>query len=424
MRARLAGVGLELVRATVLPELSNGQFVQFAYERVLRRGALAGEVAQHDHELRCGDTTRVALVQSLLERSFHVLHDRVPANDPTRSWVMGTERTITAAEWFELRKDAEPSPPRPRRTAGALRVADGEGVVVTAIASMYRGGPFIESFLENVTAQTIFDRCELIIVDAASPDGEREVIDRYRERFANIVHHRCPTRIGIYAAWNLGVRLATGRYLTSTNLDDLRREDSFERQAEILDTLPFVDCTYQDVFYSFDAEASFGQIEAIGVHTDLPIVTPYNLMRFNAPHNAPMWRRSVHDELGMFDESLCSAGDAEFWLRCLAAGKVFYKRNDPHVGYFVNPQGISTRPTTEGLAEHHALLARYAPTLNSAHLVGPDEQFLDELEACLGAPGWGASIQRTHLDWRYAAVQRALRAASVGSRPPRRGGER
>ena len=49
--------------------------------------------------------------------------------------------------------------------------------------------------------------------------------------YPNIVYKRINYRLGIYDAWNVGVGMARGRYLTNTNLDDLRRVDSIALQA-------------------------------------------------------------------------------------------------------------------------------------------------------------------------------------------------
>ena len=39
------------------------------------------------------------------------------------------------------------------------------------------------------------------------------------------------------------------------------------------------------------------------------------------------------------------------WQRCLAAGKRFFKVNEPHAVYFHNPKGLSTRPDGAGRRE-------------------------------------------------------------------------
>ena len=206
------------------------------------------------------------------------------------------------------------------------------------IASLYKGGKFIRKFLDNIVTQTSFDRSELIIIDAERPEREWEVIESYQRIYPNIVYRRINYRLGVYDAWNVGIDLSRGKYLTNTNLDDLRRRDSIELQTALLDSEPNVDVVYQDFYYSFDPDLSFDQVERFGFKSHLPIITPANMLLFNSPHNAPMWRKSLHDELGPFDNRYKSAGDWEFWMRCLASRKTFRKINIPHVVYYQNPE--------------------------------------------------------------------------------------
>ena len=55
-----------------------------------------------------------------------------------------------------------------------------------------------------------------------------------------------------------------------------------------------------------------------------------------------MWRRSLHDTYGTFDDKYKSAGDWEFWLRCAFGGAQFKKYSDILGVYYFNPNGIST----------------------------------------------------------------------------------
>ena len=57
---------------------------------------------------------------------------------------------------------------------------------ITIITSVYNGGKHIKGFLENIVRQTIFDECELFLLDANSPDNEYEVIKEYQKKFSNI----------------------------------------------------------------------------------------------------------------------------------------------------------------------------------------------------------------------------------------------
>ncbi len=206
-------------------------------------------------------------------------------------------------------------------------------------------------------------------MDANSPEREDEVITKFQKTYPNIVYKRMNHRIGVYDAWNIAAEMARGRYVTNTNVDDLRRPDSFELQARALDHNPSVDVVYQDFFYTFDSSLSFEEVAQVGFKSDLPIITAQNLLMFNSPHNAPMWRKSLHQELGLFDTNFKSAGDWEFWLRCLWKGKSFLKINSPHVVYYINPEGLSTRPDTRGIEEGRQILRSYSRRLISPNLL-------------------------------------------------------
>jgi glycosyltransferase involved in cell wall biosynthesis len=308
-----------------------------------------------------------------------------PSHDPHSLRIMGTDLPITIADWRDKASKSGLKKPRVPRPGLGKPFEHSGNVVVSAITSLYKGRRFIEEFLENIAAQSIFDQSELIIIDADSPEGEADIILEYQKLYPNIIYKRINYRIGIYEAWNLGVQIARGKYLTNTNVDDLRRSDSFELQAKTLDQHSFADVVYQDFFYSFDASFSFDEVAMIDFRSKLPLVTPNTLLAFNPPHNAPMWRKSLHADVGQFDDSFRSAADHEFWLRCLSKGKCFFKINTPHIVYFINPEGISTRPNTRGVDEGRLILKQYCRKLISRHLTMSRREFAETLGI---APDW------------------------------------
>ena len=45
------------------------------------------------------------------------------------------------------------------------------------------------------------------------------------------------------------------------------------------------------------------------------------MLQANLPHNHPVWRRSLHDKFGYFEEEKYKSGsDWDFWLRCTVGG--------------------------------------------------------------------------------------------------------
>ena len=222
---------------------------------------------------------------------------------------------------------------------------------VTIVTSLYEGEKYIKSFLENMIAQTIFDQCQLFIVDANSPQKEYEITQNYLELYPNIRYLRLDKRIGIYEAWNLAIKESDSEFITNANVDDLHRHDALELKVKALRENPEVDVAYSDVYYSFLPNLPFEIAEKCNLKTNLPTANKFNLLNFNSPHNSPIWRRLLHQKIGYFDPTYKSAGDYEFWLRAAFSGSFFLKITEPSVLYYYNPKGMSTKNTTPSIDE-------------------------------------------------------------------------
>jgi len=234
------------------------------------------------------------------------------------------------------------------------------------ITSLYKGGKYIRQFLKNITEQTIFSQCSLIIVDANSPDNEFEIIDKYIHRFPNIRYIKLEERLGIYDAWNIAIKESDSDFITNANLDDLHRNDALEVKINALISNPKIDIVYTDVFYSFMENLSFDVISNANLKTNFTSeASKYNLLKYNFPHNAPMWRRSLHQKIGYFDTQYKSAGDWEFWLRAAFDNHSFMKIDDIVTVYYNNPGGISTNLKSEAAFETSKILKYYQNKLNA-----------------------------------------------------------
>lgn len=358
-----------------LAGLTNEDYVEYVYLIISGRFPSPAELQNTAKVLRKGATDRTML---LLTHFAEAAREETARRSPPKSaWqklkslgdgpaisVMGTPQKLTKNKWQNLVSKAETRSPSMTHARFPLQPRK-SNVDVSVLCSLWRGGDFIERYMENITSQTIFsDRCELIVVDAASPEGESDVIKHYIERFGDrIVYHRMPYRAGIYAAWNYGVGVARGRYLTNANLDDLRRVDSLERQSAALDALSFVDVVYDDHLYFCDPDADYDLIQRVGALSELPLATRTNMFYTNPPHNGPMWRAKLHEKIGQFDETYRSAGDYEFWLRALIDGATFYKLNEPTVAYYFNPTGLSTAEGGVGVLEARRVLRKHGAQL-------------------------------------------------------------
>ena len=217
---------------------------------------------------------------------------------------------------------------------------------ISIITSVFNGDAYIRPFLEDITRQTIFkEKCELILINANSPGNEEEVILEYKEAYPdNIVYHKLDEDPGIYGVWNIGVDLATGEYLTNANLDDRKSPNSLEMHAKALYSNEDVDLVYADMLITDQPNEVWENNSSNGRKYSFPEFSFENLKMVNMPHASPLWRASVHEKYGKFDEKYRSAGDWEMWLRAASQGSKFKKIQTTLGLYYFNPEGISTNP--------------------------------------------------------------------------------
>jgi hypothetical protein len=167
--------------------------------------------------------------------------------------------------------------------------------------------------------------------------------------------------ISVYEAWNIGIGNTNSPLITNMNSDDLRSKESLEFQILFMQDNPEVDIAFQDFYLIRDFFSSWETIINISEKVDVGNVNIFNLAwkGINSPHHAPVWCRTMHSELGLFDTSFTSAADYEFWLRALHANKQFKKMSNSQVGYYLNPNGLSTRPNSFGYSESSIIQEKY-----------------------------------------------------------------
>ena len=185
---------------------------------------------------------------------------------------------------------------------------------VTAIVSTYASEAFIGDCLHDLVNQTIADEIEILVIDAASPQNERAVVERYQKDYPNIRYHRTAERIGIYAAWNLAVEMAQGDYLISCSTNDRLRSDACEILSRTLDDRPEVALVYGNSFLTREPHRNLDNVKLCSMYI-WPEYRYESLLERSMVGPHPMWRRSVHETVGNFDESFHALGDQDFWIR-------------------------------------------------------------------------------------------------------------
>jgi glycosyltransferase involved in cell wall biosynthesis len=213
--------------------------------------------------------------------------------------------------------------------------------LITAIVSTYRGGSFLAECLQNLEDQTYAKFLEIVVVDAASPENEGEIVKDFQKRYSNIQYFRTATRIGVYEAWNVAIKAAKGKYLISASTNDQLAKNSLEMLARELDSHSEVALVYGDSYQTETPHKTFEKHTRTGVY-EWPEYSYEGLLQSCQVGPHPMWRRALHDEIGFFDEKFVACGDQDFWLRL---GQNYpLKHIKEFTGlYWVSPGGLSRK---------------------------------------------------------------------------------
>jgi len=217
---------------------------------------------------------------------------------------------------------------------------------VSLITSMYKGERYIRNFLDNIVNQTVFEHCELLIIDAASPENEYKLIEQYTENHKNIKYVRLDKDPGIYGVWNIGAKMASGKYLSTANLDDIRALNQIEVLVNCLEKNPHIDLAYSECYVTKHENQTFEKNSSGGRTYPTTDFSKQAMVKC-LPGCMPVWRKSMHDNAGYFDESFKYAGDHEMWLRAVRNGSEFKRVTGVHGLYYMNPNGISTSEENE-----------------------------------------------------------------------------
>jgi glycosyltransferase involved in cell wall biosynthesis len=106
-------------------------------------------------------------------------------------------------------------------------------VLVSVIMASYNHERYISEAIDSVLNQTFAD-IELIIVDDASTDNSRGIIEQYQAKDPRVhaVFHKI--NLGIAKTANEGQRLANGKFISFIGSDDLWAPTKLEKQLKLL----------------------------------------------------------------------------------------------------------------------------------------------------------------------------------------------
>ena len=224
----------------------------------------------------------------------------------------------------------------------------------------------MKGFLENLSTQTHKD-LEVILDHNEPTDEEIMMVEDYNKQHNNICHIQVEGVDPIGISMNRCIEFADGDYLCIWNVDDLRTPDSIEVMANALDQNPDVDFVYGNYHIVPYFGGTQGQyVDETGREEELTtgmILGPYF-----------MFRKSLLEKSGVFDEQLVQGADYDLALRLAFNGKGLHL--PVNLGYYLNEGlGQSTKPNSKQPIERTVIEMRYNIPVLEPHLISQAETY-------------------------------------------------
>jgi glycosyltransferase involved in cell wall biosynthesis len=179
---------------------------------------------------------------------------------------------------------------------------------LSILVATWNCAPQLAAFLDSLQAQS-WKEWELVLLDNASSDGTQELVAAFRQGLAEPERliWRSEPDAGIYDAWNHGLQLARGEYVSFIGADDTFVDASSLGRIVPLTSTGAHLITARNAYYGPDGRF----LRHWGANWQ------WTRMRqsMNIAHPGMLVRRELFDRFGSFDRSFRICGDYEWLLR-------------------------------------------------------------------------------------------------------------
>lgn len=171
--------------------------------------------------------------------------------------------------------------------------------------------------VDSICKQT-YDNIEFIIIDDASNDVCKKVLNSLSITYANIKLILNSVNIGLTASLNKGLSEASGEYIARMDADDYSTPDRIAKQVKFLDQSNDVDICGTGVI-------SFGETRVyMSPHAGLDNKKAQCMLFYSSTlcHPSVMIRKTFLDRYKLtYDETVRKGQDYDMWERCSVYGK-------------------------------------------------------------------------------------------------------
>ena len=209
--------------------------------------------------------------------------------------------------------------------------------MVSVIIPCYNYGHLIGETIESLLQQSYSD-LEIIVINDGSKDNTEEVVKAWALKDSRIQYHGYPNT-GLGASRNRGLEKVKGDFIQFLDADDLLEKRKFEIQLKLFSENPGTDVVYGSVRYfsTNPNDPSDRLLTYWGPNEEW--MPKYNgngrsflqkALKGNFSHlSSTLFKKSIVDKVGLFDNEISAVADYHFLLRSVVADAVFLYHDIP-----------------------------------------------------------------------------------------------
>ena len=221
------------------------------------------------------------------------------------------------------------------------------GARITIVTRTKNRPIFLARALDDIFAQT-FQDFELVVVNDGGDPADVELLtsqrsDAERARITTLHHSES---VGMEAASNAGIKAGSGEFVVIHDDDDFWAPTFLERTVAYLDDPSHAAqsgvMVRTEIVIEEVVEDRIEPVRREIFWADMRQITLADMLRINrAVPISFLYRRSLHDAVGYYNEDLPVVGDWDFHLRVLSHSRVGFLDGEPLAFW-------SQRPESEG----------------------------------------------------------------------------
>jgi glycosyltransferase involved in cell wall biosynthesis len=204
---------------------------------------------------------------------------------------------------------------------------------VSVIVPFYNRAEFIEVALRSLVAQQADCELDIVVVDDGSTDDGPDIVRRLAERHP-VIRMISTKNQGVTKARNVGLGQLKPDcgFVTFLDSDDVSTAGRLSADLAEFDAAPELELTYGQIM----------MIDRIDPETLSPAADSNKALVRSIHVGAAIFRKSLVDRIGCFDEELAQAEDTDFLLRAFESGASF-RLTETNTLYYRQHAGNMTR---------------------------------------------------------------------------------